>query len=107
MKVWSIFTSDFNVCAVTHIYRGARRIEVHHIFGGANRKKSTEDGFTVPLIAEIHPNGASASDTVCKEFTGMTLKQLDTMLKQRCQEHWESQGRSREEFIERYGKNYL
>lgn len=107
MKLWSIFTDDFDTCAVTHIHRGAHRIEIHHIFGASNRKKSTEDGFVIPLIAEIHPNGACASESACKQFTGMTLKGLDACLKKRCQELWERQGHSRNEFMERYGKNYL
>lgn len=103
----SIFTSDFNTCAVTHIHRGARRIEVHHVFGASNRKKSTEDGYVIPVIAEIHPNGASASQAECYRLTGLTLKQLDTRMKEACQEHWEAHRGTREEFIARYGRNYL
>lgn len=104
----SIFTSDFNCCAVTHIYKGARRIEVHHVFGAANRKRSTQYGFVVPLIAEIHPNGASASEQECKRLTGMTLRQLDERLKQACQEYYEKRlGKSRQQFIEEFGRNYL
>ncbi len=103
----SIFTSDFNKCAVTNIYRGARRIEAHHVFGAANRKRSTEYGYVVPLIAEIHPNGASVSESECKRLTGMSVKELDTMLKQRCQEHYEAHRGTREDFIKEFGRNYL
>ena len=93
----SIFTSDFNKCAVTHIYRGARRIEVHHVFGASNRKRSTEYGFVVPLVDVIHPNGAAASDKECLRLTGKTLKEFDLYLKQRCQDYYERiLGKSRE-----------
>lgn len=104
----SIFTNDFNKCAVTNIYRGARRIEVHHIFGASNRKRSTEYGFVIPLVAEIHPNGSNASEKECMRLTGMTLKKLDDSLKQKCQEYYENKlGRSRQQFIDEFGRNYL
>ena len=103
----SVFTSDFNKCAVTHIYRGARRIEVHHIFGAANRDRSTQYGYVVPLVAEIHPNGASASQSECIRLTGLTTKQLDLKLKQAAQRHYEENHGSREDFIKEFGRNYL
>lgn len=104
----SIFTSDFNCCAVTHIYRGARRIEVHHVFGASNRKRSTEYGYVIPLVAEIHPNGAHLSPEECKRLTGMTVNELDLKLKQSCQRHFEDVlGKSRKQFIEEFGRNYL
>lgn len=104
----SIFTSDMNKCAVTNIYRGSRRIEIHHVFGSANRSRSTEYGFVVPLVDVIHPNGAAADEKECKRLTGMTLKELDTNLKKRCQEYYENRlGKAREQFIAEFGRNYL
>ena len=103
----SIFTTDFNVCAVTHIYRGARKIEIHHVFGAANRKKSTRRGFVIPLIAEIHPNGAYRNEAECKRLTGRTLKELDHELKATCQRYYERVYGTRKEFIEEFGRNYL
>lgn len=103
----SIFTTDFNVCAVTHIYRGARRIEIHHVFGAANRKKSTRRGFVIPLIAEIHPNGAFRNEAECKRLTGRTLKELDHELKATCQRYYEMVYGTRNDFIEEFGRNYL
>ena len=105
----SIFTSDFNKCAVTHIYRGARRIEVHHVYGGASsrRKRSAEYAYVIPLVAEIHPNGSAASDKECKRLTGLTLKELDLKLKQTCQEDFEKRHGTRESFIELFGRSYL
>ena len=103
----SIFTSDFDICAVTFMYRGFRRIEVHHVFGAANRRRSTQYGYVIPLVAEIHPNGASASDKECKRLTGLTLKELDIKLKQKCQAHYEKHHGTREDFIAEFGRSYL
>lgn len=103
----SIFTSDLNKCAVTHIYKGARRIEVHHVFGAANRKRSERYGFVVPLVAEIHPNGAAANDKECKRLTGRNLKDLDLLLKQTCQRYYEDHIGTRREFLDEFGRNYL
>lgn len=82
---------------------------MHHVFGGtANRKRSTEYGFVIPLIADIHPNGSSASNKECEKFTGMTLRELDLHLKQTCQRYYENTLRkSREQFIQEFGRNYL
>ena len=106
-KLKSIFTSDFNKCAMTNIYRGARQIEVHHVFGAANRKRSSKYGYVVPLVAEIHPNGYAASNKECQRLTGMTLKELDLWLKQKCQEDFEARHGSRNDFIEEFGRSYL
>lgn len=103
----SIFTKDFDKCAITNIYKGARRIEVHHAFGAANRKKSTKRGFVVPLIAEIHPNGAFRDEKECRRLTGRSLKDLDLYLKQTCQQYYERVYGTRADFIEEFGRNYL
>lgn len=104
----SIFTDDFTRCYVTGIYKTSGRIEIHHIFGASNRKRSTEYGFVIPLVAAIHPNGASANNKECFLLTGLTLKELDTMLKRKCQEYYETKlGKTREQFINEFGRNYL
>ena len=96
---------DMNVCYVTG---RSGHIERHHIIGQAYRTRSTFYGFVVPLLAEIHPNGARASDKECKKLTGMTLKELDLKLRQSCQKFYEEElGKSREDFIKEFGKNYL
>ena len=105
MKLESIFTTDLDRCFVTK-QRG--RIEIHHVFGAANRKRSTEYAFVVPLLAEIHPNGASASDKACRQLTGRSLKEIDAGLKRACQRYYEVElGKTREEFIEEFGRSYL
>ena len=101
----SIFTDDLNTCYVTG---QSGHIERHHIFGASNRTRSTFYGFVVPLLAQIHPNGSQRSDKECRRLTGMTIKQLDTRLKQECQKYYENElGKSREDWIREFGKNYL
>lgn len=101
----SIFTDDLRTCYITG-QRG--HTEVHHIFGASNRTRSTFYGFVVPLLAPIHVNGARADNKECKKLTGMTLKELDLKLKQSCQQYYENElGKSREEFVREFGKNYL
>lgn len=101
----SALTNDMNTCYITGL---TGHIERHHVFGGAYRTRSTFYGFVVPLLAEIHPNGAWASDKACKDFCGATLKQLDLHLKKECQRLYEGlPGKTRKSFIEEFGKNYL
>lgn len=103
----SIFTNDFNKCAVTNIYRGARRVEVHHVFGASNRDRSTKYGFVIPLVDVIHINGAAANDKECKRLTGWTLKELDIELKKACQKYYEKHYGTRKQFMDEFGRNYL
>ena len=76
-KLWSIFTDDMNKCIVTSAMTS---IERHHVFGGADRKKSEKYGFVVPLHSSVHPNGAYRTDDNWKE--------LDHWLKRKCQEYF-------------------
>ena len=101
----SIFTDDLTTCYVT----GRKGwIEVHHIFPGANRTRSTFYGYVVPLLAPIHINGSQANDKECRKLTGMSLKELDLMLRQKCQRHYETElGKSREEWLEEFKRSYL
>ena len=69
----------------------------HHIYGGANRKISEQNGFYVWLIPEYH----NMSD-----YGVHFDKAFDLKLKQDCQRKYE-ETRSREEFIALIGKNYL
>lgn len=101
----SIFTDDFRTCYVTG---RSGHVEVHHVFGQAYRTKSTFYGFVVPLLAEIHPNGAFKSDKDCKKLIGKSLKELDLSLRQYCQRYYEEElGKTREEWLKEFDKNYL
>lgn len=66
----------------------------HHIYNGANRKKSTEDGMVVHLHHECHMHIHSS-------------ELADLFMKARYQKVWcEYYGKSTDDFIKRYGKNY-
>lgn len=96
---------DMNVCFVTG--RGGK-LERHHIIGQAYRTKSTFYGFVVPLLPCIHPNGSRRSDKESKRITGKTPKQIDLELRQAAQTFYENElGKSREDWIREFGKNYL
>ena len=70
----------------------------HHVFEGtANRKKSEKDGLKVYLCPWHH----NASN-----YGVHFNKTLDLAIKQLAQREYEK-SHTREEFIERYGKNYL
>ena len=74
-------------------------LEVHHIFyGTANRKLSDEDGCVVYLCQRHHTGAAGVHNN----------RKIDLTLKARCQIEWQKQNnKTVEDFIERYGRNYL
>nr|DAO53810.1 MAG TPA: Recombination enhancement, RecA-dependent nuclease [Caudoviricetes sp.] len=72
----------------------------HHIyFGSANRKLSEQDGCWVYLCANHHNMSRFGVHT--------GNRALDIHLKQECQRKWEAKNGTREDFIKRFGKNYL
>lgn len=93
-KLFSVFTNDLDHCMFT----GSPQVERHHIFGGANRKKSEKYGFIAPLRPDLHPNGV---------FAGKDAKAVDTKLKTMSQTYYEEHFGTREDFIQEFGQNYL
>lgn len=93
-RLRSVFTKDMDHCFFT----GYAPVERHHIFGGANRKKSEKYGFVVPLRPDLHPNGV---------FAGKDAKTVDVRLKEMSQTYWEENIGTREEFRQEFGRNYL
>ena len=93
-RLWSVFTDDMDHCMFT----GSAPVERHHIFGGANKKRSEKYGFIAPLRPDLHPNGV---------FAGQGAKAVDTSLKTRSQAYYEEHYGTREEFIKEFGKSYL
>lgn len=85
------------LCRVMLAEENTRQLESHHIFGGsANRRKSEADGLKVWLCHEHHQgNDGVHFNPVLMEF-----------LKKRGQLKYE-ETHTREEFIKRYGRNYL
>lgn len=82
----------------TKRFMGSHRHEV--FFGKANRQKSIEDGLIVFLTWEQHEGTYGVHGREGKEF--------NTYLKRIGQQAWqEYYNKTKEDFIQRYGKNYL
>lgn len=80
------------VCGCTH------NLEVHHIFHGtSNRKNSTKYGMVVYLCAGCH---RTSRDSVHNNPNG----EIDLLLKHAGEQKWLDEGRSKEEFIQVFGK---
>ena len=73
-------------------------LHCHHIYFGASRKISDENGFWVWLTGEYH-NQNSRIDVHHN-------RELDLKLKRECQAKYE-ETHSREDFMKLIGKNYL
>lgn len=82
----SILTDDLDHCFLC----GRDRQQIHHIFGAANRKKSTEDGLVIPVCMDCH----------------MDIHKDQKEIKKIGQTAYE-RTHTRAEFMQRYGKNYL
>ena len=74
-------------------------LHYHHIYGGANRQKSDENGFTVYLCAWHHNLGGNGK---CVH----RCRAMDLELKQACQRKFE-ETHTREEFRKLIGRSYL
>ena len=74
-------------------------LHVHHIFyGTANRRLSDEDGCVVYLCQRHHTGLAGVHHN----------RKIDLTLKARCEQAWlKHYNKTIEDFIARYGKNYL
>ena len=80
-------------------YRYNGECHRHEVFFGKNRQKSIEDG----LIVFLEPQDHNMSDYGVHFNSG-----FDKELKQVGQKAWmEYYNKTTEDFIERYGKNYL
>lgn len=90
----SIMQTD-DKCYLCHQAFGC---DTHHVFGGANRKFSEEDGLTVRLCRHCH-------DLV--HFSADESYQRQKDLHMKGQSAYEEAGHTRREFMERYGRNYL
>lgn len=95
-RIKSVLTSDMEHCYFT----GSPVVERHHIFGGANRKRSERYGFVVPLRPDLHPNGVYFKRT--PETAG-----IDRCLKQMAQFYFEQHIGDRSTFIREFGRSYL
>ena len=74
-------------------------IHIHEVFFGKNRKKSIEDGCCVYLCGKHHNQS--------NEGVHFNHK-LDERLKQEMELYWlKTYNKTTDDFIKRYGKNYL
>lgn len=75
--------------------------EVHHVmYGVSNRSKADEDGLWVYLCPDCHRG--------CYGVHGYDGYDLNTSLKREAEKVWmKHYGKTVEDFIARYGKNYL
>lgn len=83
-----------------YVCNTTNNLHLHHIIFGKNRKKADEDGLTVYLCREHHEGTFGVH--------GKNGHKLDTILKQQAEIYWlKTYNKTVEDFIERYGKNYL
>lgn len=95
----SIMQIDKSKCYLCGRNGNGDPLEEHHVFGGSNRKLSEKDGLKVYLCGNrCHRNGKKAAHK-----SALT----SSLLKAKAQAAWESLYGSREEFMGRYGRNYL
>lgn len=80
----------------TEYFKGSHK---HHVFGGANKKLSEKDGLFIYLIPEMH-NMSNAGIHFNKEFMDYAHKVGELAWMQ----HY---NKTIEDFISRYGKNFL
>ena len=95
MKRFSLLqdTKQCYVCGTT------QNIHIHEAFYGRNRQNSIKDGCCVYLCGKHHNLSNSGVHFNHK---------LDLKLKQITQKRWcEFYGKTKEQFLKRYGKNYI
>ena len=75
-------------------------LHLHHIIFGRNRKKADEDGLTVWLCYEHHEGTYGVH--------GKYGHSLDMQLKCLAERMWvQKNSKTEEDFIKKYGRNYL
>jgi len=83
-----------------YICHSKENLHLHHVIFGKNRKKADADGLTIYLCYWHH----EGTDGV----HGKNGHNLDLQLKQMAEKKWiEHYGKTTEDFISRYGKNYI
>ena len=88
--------SNIKTC---YICGSPNMIHKHHIFGGANRKKSERDGCWCYLCA-YHHNMSNEGVHFDRD--------KDLRLKKKCEARWMLYyNKSKDDFIREYGKNYI
>jgi hypothetical protein len=96
VKYFSVFTDDLDTCLITGDSKATEAaIEIHHIFGAANKTASERYGFIMPVRADWH---TLASYSLHQDMS------LNIYWKRKCQDYWLEHYGTREEFINVFGK---
>lgn len=91
---YSILTDDLNHCYLCFGNEHYNEpLDMHEIYGGANRQISIKNGFCIPLCRQHHA-------LITRDNASSLI------LKQQCQREYEKT-HSREDFIKLIGKNFL
>ena len=85
---FSIMVTDLKHC----YFCGKSPVDIHEVYGGANRRVSMKNGFCVPLCRSCH-----------QQIT--TNNTLSSLLKASCQRCFEI-NHTKEEFLQLIGKYY-
>lgn len=84
---------------------GTPNVQRHHIFGGANRDLSDQDGLWVPLTQEHHEGKNSVHMNKEMKVLMHIIGQL--AWEKHCVAAGETEESARELFRKRYGRSYL
>lgn len=96
VKYFSVFTDDLDTCVVTGLSkRDGAAVDIHHIFGAANKAASERYGFIIPVVPEWH---TLASYSLHQDMS------YNVYWKKKCQEYWLEHYGTKEEFIAVFGK---
>ncbi len=91
---------DFKECFLCKRNGRGDRLERHHIFGGANRKKSEKYGLVVYLCGNrCHRLGAYC--------VHQNAEVMDYLHRYGQEKAMQEQGWTTEQFVKEFGKNYL
>lgn len=95
MKRYSLLQDEIRC----YVCNSTQNIHIHEVFFGKNRKKSIEDGCCVYLCGKHHNQS--------KDGVHFNHK-LDLELKTQMELYWlKYYSKTIDDFIERYGRNYL
>ena len=95
MKRYSLLQDEVRC----YVCNSTQNIHIHEVFFGKNRKKSIEDGCCVYLCGKHHNQS--------KDGVHFNHK-LDIELKTQMELYWlKYYNKTIDDFIERYGKNYI
>lgn len=86
---YSILTEDMEHCLICH----KAEVDIHEIYGGANRQVSMKNGFCIPLCRYHH-------------YLATNYPGFNRAFQKECQKIYE-QDHKRKEFMLLIGKNYL